>query len=66
VISQEEFASRDKVYLLDLSECEIYLPFSMKAFYAKNVSSCKVYVGAVEGGALIYEMKNSEIQFRSH
>jgi len=63
VISREEFKGKDKVYLERLENCQVFLPFKMKAFYCKHIKNCQIYAGFIEGGSLIEVIEDSIFHF---
>ena len=64
--SDAESAGKDKVYLENLENCDVYLPFLLKAAYLKGVSNCRVYVGCVEGACFVNGATNCVVHVCSH
>jgi len=66
VFSENEYEGKDKVYLINIEDCDIYLPFSMKALYIKNTVNSRVYAGYVEGASFFNSTENSTYHVASH
>ena len=64
--SEEESKGKDKVCLENLENCDVYLPFLLKAAYLKGMSNCRVYVGCVEGACFVNGATNSVVQVCAH
>ena len=64
--SDAESAGKDKVYLENLENCDVYLPFLLKAAYLKGVSNCRVYIGCVEGACFVNGATDCVIHVCAH
>jgi len=62
----EEYHGKENVIIEGLENCEVYLPFLMKSLYIKNITDCKVFVGAVSGASFVNGAVNCEIHLCSH
>lgn len=66
IVLESEYEGKDKVYLLNIENCDIYLPFVMKALYIKNVYHSRIYVGFVEGASFFISTNNSSYHVWTH
>jgi hypoxanthine-guanine phosphoribosyltransferase len=63
---KSEYQGKENVIIEDLVDCEVFLPFSIKCLYMKNVKSCKIYVGVCSGASFFDHVTDSKIMIQSH
>ncbi len=64
--SRSEYAGKDNVIVESLENCKVFLPFSIKALYVKDVKDCIFYVGCVSGACFVNQAKNCRFYLNSH
>ncbi|CAI2374358.1 unnamed protein product [Moneuplotes crassus] len=66
IVLPTEYEGKDKAYLINIDNCDIYLPFVMKALYIKNVHNSRIYGGYVMGATFYFSTKKSTYHMASH
>lgn len=66
IVSRAEYEGKDKVFIENIENCDIFLPFVMKALYIKNTYHSRVYAGYVTGASYIDTTNKSVYQVSSH
>eukprot|EP00347_Sterkiella_histriomuscorum_P017079 403350749 len=61
-----EYSGKENVIIESLENCSVYLPFAVKSLYIKNITDCKIFVGAVSGASFVNAAINCEIHLCSH
>lgn len=66
IVTKEEYEGKESVYIENVENCDIFLPFVMKALYIKNTYHSRVYAGFVMGASYIETTNKSTYQITSH
>lgn len=66
VVDPADYEGKQLVYIENIENCDIYLPFVMKALYIKNTYHSRVYAGFVLGASYIETTNKSTYQITSH
>ena len=66
IVMESEYEGKDKVYLINIENSDIYLPFIMKALYIKNVYNSRIYAGFVLGASFFDSTNKSTYHVSSH
>lgn len=66
VVDPAQYEGKQNVYIENIENCDIFLPFIMKALYIKNTYQSRVYTGMVTGGAHIETTNKSTYQIKAH
>ena len=66
IVLESEYEGKDKVYLINIENSDIYLPFIMKALYIKNVYNSRIYGGYVLGASFFDLTNKSTYHIWSH
>lgn len=66
IVKDSEYVGKDKVYLYNIDNCDIYLPFVMKALYVKNVTNSRIYAGYVMGASFFNSTNKCSYHVASH
>ena len=65
-IDPSEYEGKDKIYLENIENCDIYLPFIIKALFVKNTYHSRIYAGIVLGSSYIETTNKSSYYITSH
>mmetsp|Transcript_29945 Transcript_29945/g.26505 ORF Transcript_29945/g.26505 Transcript_29945/m.26505 type:complete len:291 (-) Transcript_29945:170-1042(-) len=66
IVLESEYIGKDKAYLINIENCDIYLPFVMKALYIKNVNNSRIYAGYVMGSTFFNSTNKCSYHVASH
>lgn len=66
IVDPAEYEGKDKVQLENIENCDIFLPFVMKALYIKNTYHSWIYAGYVTGASYIETTNKSHYSISSH
>ena len=66
IVDPADYEGKDKVYLENIENCDIFLPFIIKALFVKNTYYSRIYVGVVLGAAYIETTNKSAYYISAH
>lgn len=66
IVLESEYEGKDKVYLINIENCDIYLPFVMKALYIKNAYNSRIYAGYVQGSSFFNSTNKCTYHVATH
>jgi len=64
--SLEDIKDRNSLFIENLKDCDVYILFNFKAFYAKEIKRCKLFIGSIYGGSHITDCIDSSIYLVTH
>ena len=64
--SEAEYLGKENLILENLTDCTVVLPFAVKCIYMRQVTGCKIYVGANSGATFVDFATNTKIFIQSH
>ena len=66
IVDPAKYEGKQAVYIENIENCEIYLPFIMKALYIKNTYHSRIFAGFVLGASHIETTNKSNYHITSH
>ena len=65
-VKQEQYEGKESIIIENMKDCEISIPFVIKSVYIKNLTNCKVMVGAVQNASFIDYAEATNFYLASH